>query len=498
MKKKIISFVLSSFIVLATSNAFSKTFVVGQKVLAPYGGDMLEAQIISGPNRRGEFKVHYNKTDSSRDKWLDPSKLQDAEEMQKTNSNLKFKVGEVVDTSRDGKIWYEGTIKELKYGKYIIAVDGYQGTSEFSESELRPKAEVNMSGNPNIGDKIEYLSSNGIFKKGILKEIKNGKYIIQTGTYDSVEVDSKDLNSIAKQEEIALQKIQNEYYKTFWSDVSKYSESIKYVVGGYDSNLYGGYSKIDFTPEMIKKISNDLDELHKLCQSKYPTIENPIYLNSVQKTDINSLGGDWRRIAENRKEVIKKAVLIFVKERTEYLLSARVGNNSEHYSALIDGFNTLKKDIEKSLKELKIEDSMKSIGMTFKPDWTEYKKDYDKKLAKFNEDIKSRPPTLEDSEGNKYNVKDSLVESISKKLALSVITNSSVIKSGAATSSWEVHKNEIGIPEYMVKYVAVMLSSKDYRSCIVVYTGVYKQYTGGGTYGSPYAEVLSYKYVRCK
>ncbi|MFN4152974.1 MAG: hypothetical protein ACK4IX_18665, partial [Candidatus Sericytochromatia bacterium] len=199
MKKKIISFVLSSFIVLATSNAFSKTFVVGQKVLAPYGGDMLEAQIVSGPNRRGEFKVHYNKTDSSRDKWLDPSKLQDAEEMQKTNSSLKFKVGEVVDTSRDGKIWNEGTIKELKYGKYIIAVDGYQGTSEFSESELRPKAEVNMSGNPNIGDKIEYLSSNGIFKKGILKEIKNGKYIIQTGTYDSVEVDSKDLNSIAKQ-----------------------------------------------------------------------------------------------------------------------------------------------------------------------------------------------------------------------------------------------------------------------------------------------------------
>ncbi|MEK7432675.1 MAG: hypothetical protein AABZ74_06060 [Cyanobacteriota bacterium] len=498
MKKKLISFIISSFILLTSTSAISGSFSVGKKVLAPYGGKLVEAEIISGPNKRGEFRIHFDKTDSSRDKWLSPKELQDADAMQKTNSSLKFKAGDIVDVSRDLKMWYEGTIKELKYCKYIVAVNGYQGTSEYSENELRVKAEVNMSGKPNIGDKVEYLSSNGSFIKGIVKEINDGKYTIQTGNYDNVSVEAKNLNSVAKQQEIALQKIQDEYYKTFWTDVSKYSESVKYVASAYNPDYSGTYIHASFTPEMIKKISSDLDALDKLCKSKYPDLENPTYLTASQKYDLAYLGGDWRKMAEKRKDIIQKSVLIFVEEKTKSILNNKQGANDEYYVALKDGFNTIKKDVEKTLKELKIEESMKSVGLSFKPDWNDYKKDYDKKLAKFNEDLKSRPPVFADDLGNSYSLKDSSVEAAAKKEALSQVTNGAVIQSGVKSSNWQVEKNKLGIPTYMTKYGGVMLSSKDYRSCIIVNTGVYKDYTGGGTYGAPYAKAVTTKYVRCK
>ena len=400
------------------------------------------------------------------------------------------------NTGMNGKEFASTIVKE--YGKYIVAVNGYQGTSEYSENELRVKAEVNMSGKPNIGDKVEYLSSNGSFIKGILKEINDGKYTIQTGNYDNVSVEAKNLNSVAKQQEIALQKIQDEYYKTFWTDVSKYSESVKYVASAYNPDYSGTYIHASFTPEMIKKISSDLDALDKLCKSKYPDLENPTYLTASQKYDLAYLGGDWRKMAEKRKDIIQKSVLIFVEEQTKSILNSKQGANDEYYIALKDGFNTIKKDVEKTLKELKIEDSMKSVGLSFKPDWNDYKKDYDKKLAKFNEDLKSRPPVFADDLGNSYSLKDGSVEAAAKKEALSQVTNGSVIQSGVKSSNWQVEKNKLGIPTYMTKYAGVMLSSKDYRSCIIVNTGVYKDYTGGGTYGAPYAKAVTTKYVRCK
>lgn len=476
----------------------STGFAVGKKVLAPYGGDMVEAEIISGPNRNGEFRVHYDKTDYSRDKWLEPKYLKDAEEAQKTNNSLKFKAGDMVDVSRDGKMWYEGKIEELKYGKYIVAVTGYQGTSEYSETEIRAKAEVNMTGTPSVGDKVEYLSSTGRFIKGIVKEIKDGKYTVQTGNYDTASVEARSLNSVAKQQEIALQKIQDDYYKTFWTDVSKYTESVKYVAEAYNADMSGGYTHIEFTPEKIKKVSSDLVELDALCKAKYPNLENPTYLTNSQKNDIAYVGGDWRKIAEQRKDVIQKAVLIFVKEKTTELLKNKTGNNDEYYVALKDGFNTIKKDITKSLKELKIEETMKSVGLSFNPDWSEYKKDYDKKLAKFLEDLKTRPAVLADNLGNKYSAKDGALEAVARKHTASVITNASVIESGVKSSSWEIEKNDFGIPKYMRRYVGVMVSSKDYRSCIVVSCGVYKDYKGGGTYGAPYAETITIQYIKCK
>jgi hypothetical protein len=53
----------------------AKDFKVQDRVYAPYGGELLEAIIVGGPNSRGEWRVHFDRTDSSRDKWLTPGEL---------------------------------------------------------------------------------------------------------------------------------------------------------------------------------------------------------------------------------------------------------------------------------------------------------------------------------------------------------------------------------------------------------------------------------------
>ncbi len=62
-------------VILISSEAHAENFKIQDKVYAPYGGDLLEAVIVGGPNSRGEWRVHFERTDSSRDKWLSPGEL---------------------------------------------------------------------------------------------------------------------------------------------------------------------------------------------------------------------------------------------------------------------------------------------------------------------------------------------------------------------------------------------------------------------------------------
>jgi hypothetical protein len=74
--KQLCSTLLTASLFLGlTWAAWAQNYKINDRVLAPYGGDMVAATIVGGPNSRGQFRVHFDKTDSQRDKWLAPSEL---------------------------------------------------------------------------------------------------------------------------------------------------------------------------------------------------------------------------------------------------------------------------------------------------------------------------------------------------------------------------------------------------------------------------------------
>lgn len=74
--KKLLRPGLAAALLLSMSlAALAQDFKINDRVLAPWGGDYLAATIIGGPNYRGEWRVHFDKTDYSRDKWLLPADL---------------------------------------------------------------------------------------------------------------------------------------------------------------------------------------------------------------------------------------------------------------------------------------------------------------------------------------------------------------------------------------------------------------------------------------
>lgn len=55
--------------------ALAADYKINDRVMAPYGGGYVAATIVAGPNSRGEWRVHFDKTDSQRDKWVRPTEL---------------------------------------------------------------------------------------------------------------------------------------------------------------------------------------------------------------------------------------------------------------------------------------------------------------------------------------------------------------------------------------------------------------------------------------
>lgn len=55
--------------------ALAEGYKVQDRVMAPWGASLSAATIVGGPNYRGEWRVHFDKTDSSRDKWIAPADL---------------------------------------------------------------------------------------------------------------------------------------------------------------------------------------------------------------------------------------------------------------------------------------------------------------------------------------------------------------------------------------------------------------------------------------
>lgn len=495
MKKTILSTILSIFTVLSISNSVlaGKNLKMGDKVMAPMGNELREGTIISGPSKSGQFRIRYKGLDVTRDKWLSPQNIYSFEELEEKNSKLSMNIGDMVDVSRDNKFWVEGKIVEKKYGNYIVTLGNETTTKyDFSPEEVRPLAPVNMTGSPKIGDKVEFENLNKVLVKGIVVDIKDGTYRVQYRHNDFAEVTEDKLNSEAYQAKANDLKQQKDYYDTFYNDASPYADSIKSIALTYNNSYHNVPSNVIWTAEKVKKAKKDLKDLNELIKTKYPNIENPTWFTN---SDFRNLGGDWKIIAGDGENLLKKTVSTYVEDKDKTLFSADAKSSYEGYLGMVKGFDSVKEDLNKEYKNLV--SVSKEIGGSFTPNWSNYKKTYDNKVAKFLVDVKKRKPIVSDSLGNPYKYHDAAVESVFKTYVLKVDKGSKILKMAVGSSDWKIVYNSIGIPKYMWKPVAALYSNSKYRTCAMYRGAVYKNYTGGGTYGSLYSEYGNSTYVNC-
>jgi hypothetical protein len=75
-----------------------------------------------------------------------------------------------------------------------------------------------------------------------------------------------------------------------------------------------------------------------------------------------------------------------------------------------------------------------------------------------------------------------------------------IIKTGLTHSTWQIEKNDLGIPTDRYKWGIVWArdTSDDHPYCHIYHVNVIQDYAGGGTYGATYANFVSDELAGCQ
>ena len=97
-----------------------------------------------------------------------------------------------------------------------------------------------------------------------------------------------------------------------------------------------------------------------------------------------------------------------------------------------------------------------------------------------------------------YTVRNAAEERLLRE-AVDDIADAQVIRLGLGSATWEIDKNEYGIPTARFKYgmIYARYPNLDDGFCRIIYVNIVQDYAGGGTYGESYGQFIKSEFAGC-
>ena len=85
------------------------------------------------------------------------------------------------------------------------------------------------------------------------------------------------------------------------------------------------------------------------------------------------------------------------------------------------------------------------------------------------------------------------------KSGVNDLAQATVFKAGISSPTWNISKNNLGIPNNRYKYgiIWAKYSTTDDGFCRIIYVNLVQDYAGGGTYGESYGNLIKSEYAGC-
>ena len=276
-----------------------------------------------------------------------------------------------------------------------------------------------------------------------------------------------------------------EDFKAFQVDAAPYKDGILGL-----QNLLDEMGK-DYHPgqteAFIRKCLDDGAALARIAKQKYPTIEDPSWV------DINNFEqrvGTWRHLAEDREKIVKDylndKVGANVRNQVKELDKARARLSTGLGYELPSDFYDREKAHATIAKWFTPMFAM--VGMTM-PDNSVFAP-YDTALDALIAEGKKN----QDQWGWGAKFHDPVIEAKIRSLMPRLDPKATILHMGLTDAAWEVNKNSLGIPEGRYKRGLVMYRAPGVDTCVVAKFSFEQNYEGGGRY-SAMAQTSGFTYL---